>query len=224
VSKKFLYVRGPGGRPATALVSPANDLRAVILTGPDTGKIISLAGRQLNPVPMPQLSEKEDGFEVIREAWMKEARKMEIARLEAFMDRLLTAYQHDYGTAVHACTACTLAAAWAASRQQGISGFQASHVGLRFLAEWNVLKGPFKIVDYMQALYPQYLDRLGPQRLDPSTAVWLRSEASKLLADDARDAHPDVRSHWELLAAGGMPAGWSIKVDEDAPPAGGDDQ
>lgn len=89
------------------------------------------------------------------------------------------------------------------ARRVGATGFQASWAALRFYSEAMGVDGPFMVVRFEDALYPQY-DVVG--RVRDSLAEqrdWLRDEAVKKLAAMEKDSivHPDVEAHWRKLAA-----------------------
>lgn len=110
---------------------------------------------------------------------------------------------HDYGTCVYAMSMSAVAAFYFASHMVGSSGFQASCADMDIIRRTRSLKGPYRIVDYSNLMYPQYLDdeKVPGWREainEPNTRKWLRGEAQKKL-DNTDAAHGAVRAHWSRL-------------------------
>jgi hypothetical protein len=148
------------------------------------------------------------------EAWYRAAREVRTTeQLTAFMNHVMNGYTHDYGTVCKAVAACALAAAWCADRTPGggITGFQAGAVFWEFARQWLHIEGAARLIKYKDMLYPQNADRFS-RTLDKRTAEWLRDEAKKKLADGA-GAHPNVKAHWEALASGELPFGYTLNAD-----------
>jgi hypothetical protein len=110
---------------------------------------------------------------------------------------------HDYGTCVYAMSIAGEAAFNFVARKLGVTGFQASCADMDILRRTRRIKGGFALLDYENLLYPQYrerFDELTWERLLVENKEWLREKAGVLLAENS-NAHPNVRSHWERLAA-----------------------
>ena len=92
----------------------------------------------------------------------------------------------------------------------GATGFQASMADLSFIGWTRNIEGPFRLVDYSMALYPQYdLGEEVRQGLqEPTTLRWLKGEAQKNLdgITDQSLVSPAVLEHWKAVAALEVPA------------------
>jgi hypothetical protein len=113
---------------------------------------------------------------------------------------------HDYGTCVYAMSMAATAAFRYVAKKLGVTGFQASCADMDVLRRIRGMKHGFQIIDYADALYPQYWDderRPVYEALmrKPETRQRFREAAERLLAASPH-AHADVRRHWETLAAG----------------------
>ncbi len=159
----------------------------------------------------------EKNVEII-EQWYKDASSQILETLPQFMNHVLNDYRHDYGTICKAIGACAIAAAWAAnaSPQGGITGFQAGAVMWEFIRNWNYRRNKcgLKIVDIDDMLYPQYgakFDKTITKRVMEN----LVKEAKLRLADIKEDypLHPEVKAHWQRIAAGIPPFGYKVVED-----------
>lgn len=148
--------------------------------------------------------------------WFAEARKMELDRLPAFIEHVLHDYNHDYGTVVHAVSACALAAAWAACGDDsaGITGFQAGFVMRDFVRNWTYTSNTtgLRIVDYDMMLYPQYEDNF-EKVIDEHTWEMLKKQAQKNLDESGDSAYPVVVNHWKSIVYGKVPFGYRVKKE-----------
>lgn len=133
----------------------------------------------------------------------------------------LVEQKHDYGACVYAMSLSAVAAFNYVCHELGTTGFQASCADLDIIRRVRDLKGPFRIVDYSNLLFPQYLnDERVPGWEDAlkqeHIKKWLKEEAAKKLAafekepvhkfkdDDGIEktydaAHPNVVAHWRML-------------------------
>lgn len=151
------------------------------------------------------------------EGWFKEAKKMDAAGLPAFVERVVTQYQHDYGTIVMACAAAAVAAAHTvnhSSPQGGISGFQASSVMWEFIVRWMHYESPMALLQYGDMMYPQNVDKF--TTIGKSTWEWLQSEAKDRVAARSlgRDIVPvvdAVMDHIRSIADGKVPFGFTVR-------------
>ena len=154
--------------------------------------------------------------------WFAEARKQTVETLPAFMNHLMSDYDHDYGTVVHAISACAVAAAWAADNTPdgGITGFQASFIMWDFIRQWSKPdnKCGLRLVDYDLFLYPQYEYRF-EKTMDEDNWDAIQKEAQRLLDEasegypDKHPVHPDVIAHWKSIVDGHLPFGYSVVDD-----------
>lgn len=164
---------------------------------------------------MTPITEKDK--EII-EQWYKDASKQTLETLPEFMAHILNDYSHDYGTICKAIGACAIAAAWAAnsSPQGGITGFQAGAVMWEFIFNWAYRhnKCGLRFVDYDDMLYPQHAANFD-KRIPPRIMELLQTEAQFKLSElsEENTVHPDVKAHWEQIAAGIPPFGFIVAED-----------
>ena len=156
----------------------------------------------------------------VHNSWY-EARPKTPTELAEFVTKLLTDYNHDYGTICHAVAAAAVAAARtvnADEKQGGITGFQAGAIMWQFVKHWLHEEGPMRMQRMEHLLFPQYADDFRTISLE--TFRWLQDEAAKKLSEgrikldpdeDGVSAHPDVVAHWKRIVAGEVPFGLRIK-------------
>ena len=160
------------------------------------------------------LKEGTEEFKVVKKEWEKEAGKMTLKDLPAFLKKLTEDYNHDYGTICHAMSIGAVAAAHAMnnSPQGNITGFQAGAVMWGFIRTWNHTDNVcgMKIVNYDNMLYPQYEEDFSKK---VSKRVWesLRKEAENRLTESRETAHSDVVQHWESIVMGRVPFGYTVE-------------
>ena len=147
-------------------------------------------------------------------AWYMDSCNQTLESLPGFLLHLSEDYEHDYGTIVHAITAAALAAATVMDHSPGggITGFQASCVMWEFIAKWMGYDNqPLRLIKYEEMLYPQSEEHFD-RTLSPDTAKWLQTEAQKRLAEDW-EVSPNlaVIEHWQRLATGSLPFGYTVK-------------
>ena len=151
--------------------------------------------------------------------WFEEAKEQTVESLPAFINHIMNDYCHDYGTVVHAISACALAAAWAANASEGacggITGFQAGFVMWDFIRQWQYPrnKTALKVVNYDDMLYPQY-----EQKFEKTITkrIWesIQEEAKRrLLEETGYEPHPTVKAHWESIVAGWVPFSYTVLED-----------
>lgn len=123
------------------------------------------------------------------------------------LEMLVTALaerSHDYGTCCYAASISAEAAFNFIAHRLGITGFQASCADLDFIRRTRHLEHGFALVDFGNALYPQYMDEdhwWGSRRVLVERREELAKAAREMLADRDEHVHPNVREHWEWLAA-----------------------
>lgn len=146
----------------------------------------------------------------IHKQWYEEAREMTVEGLPAFIDKLTTAYQHDYGTICHACAAGAVAAASAINKSPsgGITGFQAGAIMWEFMRHWNHVEGPARLLDYNDLLFPQMEYKF--RSISPDTWKDVQEKAQANLANGKDHVHPDVLAHWQSIAGGAVPFGLQV--------------
>lgn len=118
-----------------------------------------------------------------------------------------------YGEAPRAIAQASLAVAWYFAKTFGITGFQAGFVMWDFIRDWQYSHNVagLKLVDYDNMLYPQYHYKF-EKTISPDIWKALQEEAKKNL-DNKEHAHPDVIAHWQSIADGNVPFGYSVKED-----------
>ena len=145
--------------------------------------------------------------------WFEQARKMTIAELPAFIEKMIHGYNHDYGTMVHAVSACAIAAAWATCGDEsvGLTGFQAGFVMWDFIKNWTVTdnKTGLKLVNYDDMLYPQYEHKFS-KTINKYTWEKLQEEAKNNLKNSP-EACWEVQQHWKSIVYGKVPFGYEVK-------------
>jgi hypothetical protein len=150
--------------------------------------------------------------------WYKEAQDQTLETLPAFLQKLATEFEHDYGTICHALASSAIASAWAMNRteQGGITGFQAGAVMWEFIKHWGYggeLK-PLRLFDYSNMLYPQY-EEYFEKNISEDTWKWLQTQAAEQLSDENAMMHTEVRNHLQSIVNGVVPFGYAvIKEDE----------
>lgn len=156
--------------------------------------------------------------EIIDE-WYAEAKKVTTDTLIDFISHVMNDYIHDYGTYVHAVTACTVATTYACGKE--LSGFQSSIVGLQYLLHTTYEFGKVGITvrNWDNMLYPQYehaFDKTIPKHM------WnqLQEEAKRRIEDEIQHglserlmANDKVRAHWQSIVDGIVPFGYEIVED-----------
>lgn len=124
-----------------------------------------------------------------------------VAYIRGLVDR-----PHDYGTCVYAMSMAAVAAYYYVSKRLGVSGFQASCADMDFIRRTRSMEHGFQIVDYANALYPQYWDDerrpiFEALMRNPVARERIRVAAQKKLEDQGDSASPKVLAHWRVLAA-----------------------
>lgn len=148
----------------------------------------------------------------LEKEWFEKARKIEtIEDLTSFVSHILNDYYHDYGTACHAVAACALAGAWLASREEGITGFQAGFVMWDFIKQWNKTGNEcgLRLVDYDDMLFPQ-CEYEFQKTIDVSVWEKIKKQAKENLEKNP-DAHPEVIEHWTKITQGIVPFGYQVQ-------------
>lgn len=121
-------------------------------------------------------------------------------------------YDHDYGTIVYGCYAAMKAAFKVVNNSPngGITGFQASCLGWEATKDFLSIRGPAKILDYDNLLFPQYEDDF-KKTISVETWKHLQDKAAKELKIGG--GSPEVQKHWESIVAGKIPFGFTLKAD-----------
>lgn len=152
----------------------------------------------------------------LQDEWFKDAKEQTLETLPEFISHVMNDYNHDYETVVHAISACAIAAAWAANREKGawggITGFQAGFVMWDFVRQWMYSnnKTGFRLLDYDDLLYPQYADKF-EKTITPSIWEHVQKEAKARIEETQFKVRPDVMAHWQSIADGKPPFGFTVK-------------
>ena len=152
-----------------------------------------------------------EGDEIIVEWYKKAAQTKTTGELTDFIDGVCGVGDMDYGAAVHAATAVTVAASWLMSHKIGFSGFQASIIGLEYLMHWTHRDSiGIRVTDYTNLLYPQYASYF---EKTISKDFWdkLQEEAKRRLEENDKYVHPKVVAHWQSIVDGNVPFGFIVE-------------
>lgn len=109
---------------------------------------------------------------------------------------------HDYGTCVYAMSLASCAAFNYVAHKLEVTGFQASCADIDFISRTRSMKNGFKILDFENLLYPQYLNEEhfpGYAMLIEKHKESLKASAEKLL-EESPNSHPEVIAHWKKLS------------------------
>jgi hypothetical protein len=150
---------------------------------------------------MKETAQTEREMRETENPWPKSKKELH-EYIDSLVDR-----EHDYGTCCYAMSLAALAAFNYVAHTLGCTGFQASCADLNFIGRTRHMKHGFRIIDYENLLYPQYLtDERFPthQQLLSQNREELAKAARELLA--TRDlACDEVRERWEYVASLGKP-------------------
>jgi len=168
----------------------------------------------------------EETAKPILEAWKKNAREVTASEVQAFIEHLNDAYEHDYGTIVHACAAAALAGATAMNKQEqgGITGFQAGAVMWEFIRGWGFQDNRcgMRMIDYDNMLFPQYAPSF-EKTIPEDTWKQMVLRAQELIdgagSIEVGKVHEDVLAHWQSVVNGVVPFGYRVRVEADENPA-----
>lgn len=111
--------------------------------------------------------------------------------------------EYDYNTSAESALDVTIAAFNLAAHNLGLSGFQASWIALTMLGRVNGYDGPYGVLKAEDMVFPQYDVEARAREMVDGWRPWAAEQAAKKLAESEGDdrVHPDVRAHWEALAA-----------------------
>ena len=150
--------------------------------------------------------------------WMEmDVSDVDLEDIPGFVTKAMCGYEHDYDSVVKAFTACLCACAWAINQQAGLTGFQAGFVPLLFMQKWNGIGEDvgLRVIDYDNMLYPQYEENFSKVMSQDvyNSLVEKARENLRGVEDGSRPypVHPDVIAHWQSIAEGMPPFGYSVK-------------
>lgn len=103
------------------------------------------------------------------------------------------------------------------SYKMGITGFQAGCAMFDFITGYLITnnKCGLKLIDFDEMLYPQYEYKFD-KKLKKSTWELMQKRAKELLEEEKDFLHPAVKDHWESIAQGKIPFGYSLESDNEA--------
>ena len=138
---------------------------------------------------------EEEGLHV---QWYEDAQKVTRDTLPKFISHLMDDYNHDYGTYVHAITACALATTWACGTE--MTGFQASIISLLYPRNfyYSGVNTGISIRNWDDMLYPQYENKFDKVI---SKRMWeaIHSQAIDNLENCSEHASEKVIEHWKTI-------------------------
>lgn len=145
-------------------------------------------------------------FQKLETATELELREIEIPFFDDIKDLIklietLEKRTHDYGTCVYAMSLSAIAAKRYLAHKLGCSGFQASGADLHFMSKERNMKEGFRLLNYGNLLYPQYLtsDHFPSYKeLIVENIEHLAKKARELIA--TKDSvHHNVLEHWKFI-------------------------
>ena len=160
---------------------------------------------------MKTLDEGTKEFKKLKKEWLDFQPKTEQDLFE-FIHKLLTGYEHDYGTSVHSVVAMMKAVLEYSNQVFGFTGFQVGCMA------WEVWKEVFDIKDEIGMRYQKYELLLYPQYMDELSHIYIDKHQHEKLIKMAQDklkegfGHPKVKNHWKKIANGWLPR--FVKVEE----------
>ena len=160
------------------------------------------------------MEEEANSEKFLRDAYADRLKDVTPETLPQFIEDVMSdPHVDDYGGICVAIGMIAAASAWAMNRHPGarggITGFQAGAVMWEFIRHWDssiVGECGARIQRFDDLLYPQYAEKF--TTISRSTADLVQDRARVLLEEkSAGEVHPNVRAHWQVLAAGQPPFG-----------------
>lgn len=167
------------------------------------------------------MSEVKESTETIYKKQLEEmVKKVETKeQLLEVIDSIVNKQDHDYGTIAVGTFQAMMATFNYVNRSPngGITGFQAIFLGWAFVDEFmlSCRNKPKKIINYGDLLYPKYGNKF-EKVISKETHEWLIKEAKKHLEDDSIHAHEDVIKHWQNVANGEIPFGFTLEKEDES--------
>lgn len=163
---------------------------------------------------IPIILTEETSKDIIEE-WRKEATKMTLNALPAFLNKLMNDYKHDYGTICHAISIGSIATMWAMNNEEqgGITGYQAGAIIRENVISWKrteLRDVPMRLLTFDNMLYPQYESNF-EKTISKSTWKWLQLKAQENIDRGAANAHQTDYEHWKSIVNGKVPFGYIVK-------------
>ena len=117
--------------------------------------------------------------------------------LTSYIEKVKEKYNTSYNDAVYGPALAAIAAFNYTASQMGLSGFQASYSEMLFLEKLRNIKHGFKILNFDNLLYPQYLKDFN---LSAETLIRKNLDELKKAAKEELNRSPyaaqEVRDHW----------------------------
>ena len=164
------------------------------------------------------LNEEDKAFQDLKNEWLTFSPTNE-KELFAFIHKLTTNYNHDYGTSCWCAVAIMNACLSWVDKKEGFTGFQVSCV------MWEVISKVFRyddpiglrMVRYSDLLYPQYKKEFKHFTISKEHAKSIQLQATKNLVEDKTasfKACPKVVKYWKKLAKGWLPRYIKVRKGE----------
>lgn len=116
----------------------------------------------------------------------------------------LESKEHSYGSCVYAMSLAAVAAFNYMAGALGVTGFQAGCADMDIIKRTRNMNSGFRILNYENLLYPQYLDSEHfPSIADLMANNDLRKRLKETATEKLKEfpeAHPNVIAHWEKLS------------------------
>ena len=123
-----------------------------------------------------------------------------IQELTSYIEETKEKYNTSYNDAAYGPALAAIAAFNYTATQMGLSGFQASYSEMLFLKKLRNIKHGFKILNFDNLLYPQYLKdfNLSAETLIRKNLDELKKAAKEGL-ERGLNASQEVRDHWTYI-------------------------
>ena len=145
------------------------------------------------------------------DGWYEEARSVSLATLGPFLDKILKGTKHSYDSLMftHSIAALAAVSAVEAHFAHPMKFMDHYHrIARAFVGKLLNISGPFSIRTGDDMLYPQNKSKF--TEVPSILAAYLKEEATRLLKErKSEEVHPEVREHWERLAKGELPFGFT---------------
>lgn len=139
-----------------------------------------------------------------------------IEELTEYINSVLGRDDHDYGTCVYAMSMAAVATFYYVSHMLGVTGFQASCADMDFLRRTRGYESGFRLTNYDDLLYPQYLNKEhfpSHKELLMENLPQLARKAQRLLQENM-PAHPEVKARWEYIVSLANAKGIALNEEE----------
>lgn len=143
-------------------------------------------------------------------------KEMTINNLQDYLQRLMNK-GHTYESICETMVSGMMAAFSAMNNDDhngGITGFQASWIGLKVMQKINYPsnKVGLRVLDFDKLLFPQYQDHFD-KTISKETWEALQQQAKENLVERDNYVSGTVKAHWQSIVDGVVPFGFTIKED-----------